>query len=42
MVVVSADMANDFNSIHRAAMFAAVQQAAPALLPRVQSAYISG
>ena len=32
-------MANAFNSINRAAMFAAVQQSAPALLPMVQRAY---
>ena len=32
-VVISVDMANAFNSIHRAAMLAAVQQSAPALLP---------
>ena len=30
------DMANGTNSIHRAAMFAAVQQTLPALLPMVQ------
>ena len=38
-LVISVDMANAFNSIHRAAMFAAVQQSAPALLPMVQWAY---
>ena len=38
-VVISVDMANAFNSIHRAAMLAAVQQSAPALLPMVQWAY---
>ena len=38
-VVISEDMANAFKSIHRAAMFAAVQQSAPALLPMVQWAY---
>ena len=29
---ISVEMANAFNSIHRAVMFAAVQQSAPALL----------
>ena len=38
-VVISVEMANAFNSIHRAAMFAAVQPSAPALLPMVQRAY---
>ena len=38
-VVISVDMANAFNSVHRAAMFAAVQQSAPALLPMVQWVY---
>ena len=38
-VVISVDMANAFNSIHRAAMLAAVPQSAPALLPMVQWAY---
>ena len=38
-VVISLDMANAFNSIHRASMFVAVQQSAPALLLRVQWAY---
>ena len=38
-VVVSVDMANSFNSVHRVAMFEAVQQSAPALLPTVQWAY---
>ena len=38
-VVFSVDMANAFNSIHRAAIFAAVQQSVPALLPMVQWAY---
>ena len=38
-MVISVDMANAFNSIHRALMFAAVQQSAPALLPMVQWAY---
>ena len=38
-VVISVDMANAFNSIYRTAMFAAVQQSAPALLPTVQWAY---
>ena len=38
-VVISVDMANAFNNIHRAEMFAAVQQSAPALLPMVQWAY---
>ena len=40
-VVISVEMhmANAFNSIHRAAMFAAVQQSAPALLPKVQWEY---
>ena len=38
-VVMSVDMAHAFNSIHRAAMFAAVQQSAPALPPMVQWAY---
>ena len=38
-VVISVDVANAFNSIHRAAMLAAVQQSAPALLPMVQWAY---
>ena len=36
------DMANAFNSNNRAAMFAAVQQSAPALLPMVQWAYGEG
>ena len=36
---ISVDMANAFNSIPRSAMFAAVQQSAPALLPMVQWAY---
>ena len=35
-VVLSVDLANDFTSIHRAVMFAAVQQPAPALLLMVQ------
>ena len=39
MVVISVDMANAFNSVHRAPMFAAVQRFAPALLPVVQWAY---
>ena len=34
-VVISVDMAYAFNSIHRAAIFAAVQQSVPALLPMV-------
>ena len=38
-MVISVDMANAFNSIHRAAMFAAVQQSAPAPLPMVQWAH---
>ena len=38
-VVILVDMANAFNSIHRTAMLAAVQQSAPALLPMVQWAY---
>ena len=38
-VVISVDMANAFNSSHRAAMFAAVQQSAPVLLSMVQWAY---
>ena len=38
-VVISVDMANAFNSIHRAAMLAAVRQSAPASLPMVQWAY---
>ena len=37
--VISVDMANAFNSIHRAAMFAAMQLSAPALLQMVQWAY---
>ena len=35
-VVLLVDMANAVNSFHRAAMFAAVQQSVPALLPMVQ------
>ena len=38
-VVISVDMANAFNSIHRSAMFAAVQQSAPALLPMLLWTY---
>ena len=38
-VFISVDMANAFNSSHRAAMFAAVQQSSPTLLPIVQRAY---
>ena len=38
-VAISVDMANAFKSIYRAAMLAAVQQSAPALLPMVQWAY---
>ena len=38
-VVISADMANAFNSIPRAAMLSAAQHSAPALLPMVQWAY---
>ena len=38
-VVISVDIANAFNSIHRAAIFAAVQQSSPALLPMVQWVY---
>ena len=38
-VAIGVDMANAFNIIHRAAMFAALQQSAPAVLPIVQSAY---
>ena len=38
-VVISVDMAIGFNSIRRAAMLAAVQQSAPALLPTVPWAY---
>ena len=38
-VVISVDMVNAFNNIHRAEMFAAVQQSAPALLPMVHWAY---
>ena len=38
IVVISLDMANAFNSVHRAAMFAAVQSA-PARLPMVLWAY---
>ena len=38
-VVISGDMGNAFNSIHRAAKLAAVQQSATALLPMVQWAY---
>ena len=38
-VVISVDMANALNSVHRAAMFAAVQQSASALLPVVQWVY---
>ena len=38
-VVISVDMAHAFNSIHRSAIFAAVQQSAPALLPMMQPAY---
>ena len=38
-MVISVDMANAFNSIHRAAMFAAMQQSAQALLQMVQWAY---
>ena len=38
-MVISVDMANAFNSIHRAAMLAVVQQSAPAVLPMVQWAY---
>ena len=38
-VFISVDMANAFNSIHRAAMLAAVRQSAPASLPMVQWAY---
>ena len=38
-VVISVDMVNAFSSVHRAAMFAAVQQSAPALLRTVQWAY---
>ena len=38
-MVILVDMANAFNSIHWAAMLAAVQQSAPALLPMVQWAY---
>ena len=41
-VVISVDMAKAFNSVHRAAMFAAMQQPAPALLPMVQWAYGAG
>ena len=39
MVVISVDMASAFHSISLAAMFAAVQQSAPALLPTVQWVY---
>ena len=35
-VVILVDMANAFNRMHRAAMFAAVQHSAPALLPMAQ------
>ena len=38
-VVISVVTANAINSMHRAAMFAAVQQSAPALPPMVQWAY---
>ena len=38
-VAISVDMANAFRSIHRDAMFAAVQQPAPALLLMVRWAY---
>ena len=38
-MVISVDMANAFNSIHRAAMLAVVQQSAAAVLPMVQWAY---
>ena len=38
-MVISVDVAKVFSSIHRAAMFAAVQQSASALLPVVQWAY---
>ena len=38
-VVISVDMVNAYKSIHRAAMFAAVQQSALPLLPMVQWAY---
>ena len=34
-VIISVDMVNAFNSFHQVAMFAAVQQSAPALLPTV-------
>ena len=37
--VISVDMANAFNSTHRAGIFTKVQQSAPALLPMVQWAY---
>ena len=39
-VVTSDDMANAFKSIHRAAMLAAVQHSARALLPMVQWEYV--
>ena len=38
-MVISMDMANAFNTIHRASMFAAVQRSASAHLPMVQWTY---
>ena len=42
VVVIAVGMESAFNSIHRAAMLAAVQQSAPALLPMVQRGYRDG
>ena len=41
-VVISVDMANASNSIHRAATVAAMQQSAPALLPMVHVQWAYG